>query len=174
MGSPGSFCRTPCQGSCRVPRRLSNEKKKISSSHLNGGWCFPAGWSNPGGTEYPGPPRSLHLGQRRSFFWRVLGIVRLSWGKAGLQPAERKPMRFIAIVLVLALAGCYQPAYLTRETTVERDGDGKILRTIEREMVLSVIEIERMKPEMLKGIKIRPTTEMSPPSSAEFDPRRQD
>jgi len=83
-------------------------------------------------------------------------------------------MRFIAIVLVLTLAGCYQPAYLTRETTVERDGDGKILRTIERESIMSVIEIERMKPEMLKGIKIRPTTEMSPPSSAEFDPRRQD
>ena len=65
-------------------------------------------------------------------------------------------MRFIAIVLVLALAGCYQPAYLTRETTVERDGDGKILRTIEREMVLSVIEIERMKPEMLKNVKVPP------------------
>ena len=65
-------------------------------------------------------------------------------------------MKYLMLVLVLTLAGCYQPAYLTRETTVERDGDGKILRTIEREMVLSVIEIERMKPEMLKNIKAPP------------------
>jgi len=63
-------------------------------------------------------------------------------------------MRFIAVVLVLALCGCYQPAYLTRETTIERDADGKIMKTIERESIMSMIEIERMKPEMLKGIKI--------------------
>ena len=82
-------------------------------------------------------------------------------------------MKYLMLVLALALVGCYQPAYLTRETTVERDGDGKITRTVEHEMIISTIEIKMMKPEMLKGITVRPPYHPGS-SSASFDSRRDD
>lgn len=118
------------------------------------GMAFPCGRVDSQGCRVSRPPEKSSPRATSFVFLEGFGVPPSNLVDAGLQPAERKSMRFTAIVLALALAGCYQPAYLTRETTVERDGDGKILRTIEREMVLSVIEIERMKPEMLKGIKI--------------------
>ena len=57
---------------------MSNEKKKISSSHQIRGYLFPAGGSIPLGTEYPAAPRKLNLCQRRAFFWGVLEIRRLT------------------------------------------------------------------------------------------------
>lgn len=63
-------------------------------------------------------------------------------------------MRFIAIVLVLTLGGCYRATHLTREITIERDADGKIVRTIEWELVTQEIDAEGIKAEMLKGITI--------------------
>ena len=81
-------------------------------------------------------------------------------------------MRISAVVLVLALCGCYRATHLTREITIERDADGKITKTIEHEMVIQEIDAEQITAEMLKGIKIKPSRYDGPPSSVSFDPKR--
>ena len=63
-------------------------------------------------------------------------------------------MKYLMIVLALSLCGCYRATHLTREITIERDADGKITKTIEREVVYQEIAAEGIKPEMLKGIKM--------------------
>lgn len=64
-------------------------------------------------------------------------------------------MKYLILVVVLAACGCYRATHLTREITIERDADGKIVKTIEREMVTQEIYAEGIKAEMLKGVSIR-------------------
>lgn len=62
-------------------------------------------------------------------------------------------MKYALLVLALSVCGCYRATHLTREITIERDADGKITKTIERELVTQEIGAEGITPEMLKGIK---------------------
>lgn len=75
-----------------------------------------------------------------------------------------RTMRIVGIVaLSVAMVGCYRATHLTRERIVERDADGKIVKTIEREMVVQEIPAEGITPEMLQGIRLKKSPH-SPPA----------
>lgn len=66
-----------------------------------------------------------------------------------------KTPRIIGIVVLgLAMFGCLPRTYLTRKTTIERDAAGSITKTIDEESIMQEVDAEKIRPELLKGVKI--------------------